>query len=547
MASNSLRISTATAAPASSTGTSPGDCAPVCLARPRFFCGQLLTDQDLKALIDWTEAKHRLGQGRVGPGVVHGLRVSCDPQSPTAVRVSPGYAVDPCGADIVLCNEDRLELADACPPGEGSCLILSTGSKANGVVVVDIRIHQESRDVAPVPAVGAGSCTQGTRCDFSRTEEGHCLSWCLVDAAADDPMTACLKDWEAGYYATSIQVVESFRGAFGSQRDPQAVRAWLRNQFIARAVSEPVSFSQHLNVLETITDVQLTEAFLVNSLIFLVFDARLRYLSRPLPLGGAGDGVTLARVWLQHAAPPGTWQVTHIDNHHPTRPRDPAGRWPAPPGMFNLGQLIWVPAEEALARLRAEGIAAITAQWTPPGTPSASVDALLQFLQTEQPSFLQTEQPSRSGGLFARRGSEDWTIHFLDPGYPNMPGNRVVTITRATAEAKGNRRGAQSAHPLVGGPASALGSAPPAAAVDRDTALRAAETALGSPIAVDHFPAIEGIGEQRALTLHRHGILTFKQLAEATPARLHEICPGTKDEVIAHWQEEARKRCEGGS
>ena len=48
--------------------------------RPRFFAGQLLTEEDLQQIVDYTVAKHRLHNQRLGgDGVVCGLEVTCHP------------------------------------------------------------------------------------------------------------------------------------------------------------------------------------------------------------------------------------------------------------------------------------------------------------------------------------------------------------------------------------------------------------------------------------------------------------------------------------
>src|ERR1051325_4252758 len=71
--------------------------------RPRFFAGQLLTEEDLQKLIDYTVAKNRLHNQRLwGDGVVCGLEVGCNPCGGGKVTVNPGYALDCCGNDLVL-------------------------------------------------------------------------------------------------------------------------------------------------------------------------------------------------------------------------------------------------------------------------------------------------------------------------------------------------------------------------------------------------------------------------------------------------------------
>ncbi len=83
------------------------DCGGVCqvdtMVRPRFFAGQLLTEDDLQSLEDYVLAKNRLHNRHLfGAGVVCGLEVLCDPCGDGHVAVQPGYALDCCGNDIAL-------------------------------------------------------------------------------------------------------------------------------------------------------------------------------------------------------------------------------------------------------------------------------------------------------------------------------------------------------------------------------------------------------------------------------------------------------------
>jgi len=71
--------------------------------RPLFFGGQLLTEDDLRALVDYVVGKNRLHNRMLfGEGVVCGLLVTCDPCDCGKVVVQPGYALDCCGNDIVV-------------------------------------------------------------------------------------------------------------------------------------------------------------------------------------------------------------------------------------------------------------------------------------------------------------------------------------------------------------------------------------------------------------------------------------------------------------
>lgn len=104
--------------PAAKTGYGPDpacqpcpDCGGLeCLCRPRFFAGQLLTEQDLNRLDHYIVEKNKLhNRHLVGWGVVCGLEVLCD-QCDERVRVTPGYAISPCGEDIVVCKPDHVDI-----------------------------------------------------------------------------------------------------------------------------------------------------------------------------------------------------------------------------------------------------------------------------------------------------------------------------------------------------------------------------------------------------------------------------------------------------
>jgi hypothetical protein len=81
------------------------------LVRPRFFAGQLLTEEDLQLLTDYTVAKNRLHNRYLfGEGVVCGLEVTCHPCGGGTVLVHPGYALDCCGNDILVQCEKELDI-----------------------------------------------------------------------------------------------------------------------------------------------------------------------------------------------------------------------------------------------------------------------------------------------------------------------------------------------------------------------------------------------------------------------------------------------------
>ena len=84
-----------------------------CLCRPRFFAGQLLTDEDLNRLERYIIDKNRLhNRYLVGWGVACGLEVVCDACDGDHVIVRTGYALSPCGDDIIVCRDHSVNVCD---------------------------------------------------------------------------------------------------------------------------------------------------------------------------------------------------------------------------------------------------------------------------------------------------------------------------------------------------------------------------------------------------------------------------------------------------
>ncbi len=96
-----------------------------CLCRPRFFAGQLLTEQDLNRLDRYIVNKNKLHNRYLhGWGVACGLEVVCHPCG-NYVLVRPGYALSPCGDDIVVCEEETVDVCKlieaCCTPADDPC------------------------------------------------------------------------------------------------------------------------------------------------------------------------------------------------------------------------------------------------------------------------------------------------------------------------------------------------------------------------------------------------------------------------------------------
>lgn len=92
-------------------GKGCGACRGRAFVRPNFFGGQLLTEDDLQALVQFVVAKNRLhNRALFGAGVVCGLQIVCDPCDPNKLVLEPGYALDCCGNDIVVGCQDSVDV-----------------------------------------------------------------------------------------------------------------------------------------------------------------------------------------------------------------------------------------------------------------------------------------------------------------------------------------------------------------------------------------------------------------------------------------------------
>lgn len=156
-----------------------------CLCRPRFFAGQLLTEQDLNRLDHYVRAKSRLHNRHLhGWGVVCGLEVSCDGCG-DGVRVSGGYALDPCGNDVVVCNDEIVDvcaLIEECRQRDHESLCQEPVHKNDDCKereedwVLAIRYQETpSRGITPLRGAGCSTCGTATKscsCGGSRGAGG---------------------------------------------------------------------------------------------------------------------------------------------------------------------------------------------------------------------------------------------------------------------------------------------------------------------------------------------------------------------------------------
>jgi hypothetical protein len=143
-----------------------------CLDRTRFFSGQLLTEADLNNEQSYVLAKNRLHNRYLfGSGVVCGLQVTCS-ECEGWVNINPGYAIDPCGNDIIVCAAQSfnvLQAIQACcaPQPATDCSPLRYRPVANcqdaiqtWCVTIEYQ-EQQSQMVTPLQPMTSGGCSCG--------------------------------------------------------------------------------------------------------------------------------------------------------------------------------------------------------------------------------------------------------------------------------------------------------------------------------------------------------------------------------------------------
>jgi hypothetical protein len=166
-----------------------------CLDRTRYFSGQLLTEADLNNEQSYWLAKSRIHNRFLhGWGVVCGMQVVCS-ECDGWVTVKPGYAVDPCGNDIIVCSEQPFNVIKAinacCTPSKqtSNCSPLRAAppdtckdALQKWCITIEYQ-EQQSRMVAPLKQATPksdrcscggikGSCGCGCSCGCGGSKNG---------------------------------------------------------------------------------------------------------------------------------------------------------------------------------------------------------------------------------------------------------------------------------------------------------------------------------------------------------------------------------------
>jgi hypothetical protein len=350
-----------------------------CLVQPRFFCGQLLSEQDLTALLDWAKGKSALTRYRHGWGVVCGLDVSCDasPGCGPVVRVGRGYAIDCCGNDIIVCCDAKLDLSSCClppsPPCHGDVPQPAANHEAGGdgkksfgpftlpkseMQAVDVLIRYKETQSDPKSGLARAGCNGMTACEYTRTHEDYEL-YCEPVDDCDDPSDKHAYRWHDVYkqgLARIFDALENLRELGDPQRIIARLLEWLRNH-------PPHAFCF---LREHLCDLQRVEKFekgWFDEVVFwIVQDWRISYLRCDCEGCGPDTSVRLARIWLWRRKGDLGKQmlgVVYVNAYPPFRRPVARDCWPAPADSVTLAPYIWQTADSSFGPLRQLGFSDI--------------------------------------------------------------------------------------------------------------------------------------------------------------------------------------------
>jgi len=552
--------------------TPPGACVPVCPVRPNFFCGQLLSDQDLSDLTRWTRNRLRLSRERHGHGVVRGLDLHLDVDRPGRIVLEPGYALDACGNDIVVCEAVSLDLSGACKLSESRCEEIASPAPVesvqfmgrevakNEIIVLDVLLRYKENPTDPLPALGRGACMERSACEFSRVEESFEVSWRGADPQRERASEA-LQGWEADYFARSRKVVDEFVERFGKAPGPHDVEdivRWLK-EWISR---KAYHFGWLAEWLESLAHSQRVLQ-VAPILFYLVLDARLSYLARCAPRERGSD-IVLGRVWLRRVENGArACRVMFIDTSIQHRIPLHDDTWPALPSQVNLAQFFFQPADWVCARLTDAGIAH-ELEWA---QSFRNIDELLAWLD-EQVLFHE-QGCSRADERLALLALPPPELGARIVGFkrvgsgPSIPERPEKPITERPVPEKPIPEKPIPEKPIPEGPIPE-GPIPERPLPERPVPEgpiperpTPGKPILEKPIPdkparpesgpADSLVMINGIGDERERRLRDVGIHTFRDLAEADPNQVKKLFPPpVRIEDVRAWQAEARRLTEKG-
>ena len=352
-----------------------GDCCALeCPTKPNFFCGQVLTDEDLKALVDWTSAKSALQRFRHGWGVSCGLEVTCghDPKNPARVVAEPGYAIDCCGHDIVVCEPIYYDFKcdkpfdPCCPEPRGSEKRTDvTGNPDNKLACIpqeelrafDLCLKFAEKQTGGRRALARGNCKPLDECQFTRVIE----TGSLTAREVLDPCVPPARVVEKKYR----EELDAFLTELDKYREsPERLLEWVRKKqlhsfcFVEDCLClkpKPVEVSGTKKdrrrglseqAAQRLSERVVDSTVIAELIFYIVQDWRNYYfqcLCKTCEDDTCEGGVPLARVWLWNKTEDNCkiCKVAQIDAYPPYRRLLGRDCRPSHPDCIDLSRYIW--------------------------------------------------------------------------------------------------------------------------------------------------------------------------------------------------------------
>jgi hypothetical protein len=565
-----------------------------CIIQPRFFCGQLLTDADLSALVKWSRDRFGLSRYRHGWGVVCGLDVHGKYGAATTVTVTPGYAVDCCGNDIIVCEDVSIDIKRCCGDKEDPCAdlrrqlgaphnevgIAGSGHDVVGFAgslrVVDVYIQYDEMSAEPTTALGRGSCKQGTECEYSRTRETYKLT-CEPAVAGTDPVRARALKWHEDY-EKCLDALKKFRAKqFNLEQRFADVRQW----FLRWLDEHPEYGLIYLRerIVKADDNFFKSERNVAAILFALIQTCRNAFLNCACFGCDEDARLPLARVWLlpEDRATGQECRIVTIDCYPPyRRPLQPEC-WPAPLGSVNVGRYIWHRWDEVCTAVDDLGL---NVERRPIALP-----ATLEDLERTLSCDLFVRCDERRVAFVLDRGAlaefkldmfDDRVIGFCtDDGPPKerpcpklimdhaeeAPSGKPISFGVSLSPAVvGNLKYTWkiSAGRITSGEGTATimvdttnvlgpldgtvfieGLDPHCDKTATSTAQIVAVDNPALPPGEDDFTKIDQIGQARAATLQTNGVTTFKRLAVTSVDDLKKLFPTVTEDLLKEWIQKA--------
>lgn len=320
-------------------------CSLSCVERPQFFYGQVLNDQDLTAIVNYTRQRLALRRFYEGWGVVSGLRTYIDPEKLLSVVVQPGMAIDCCGEDIVLCAPLPVDLSCLVTEG-GDCLTPDEEKlvTATPQFAVDLYVHHTEK-LTDLRTSLTRRSSSDLVCEYSRAVEGTCVKLKPVVELAP------INEAEIWYDRLLVELertylwrrqVEPILRTQDQEEQARKATTWLLENPAQQFDALSLYKTQSLN-LPQILGLMLIER--VNEMLYTCCEQ--------IP---ACDGVRIARVYLNWDDQTRTYNVQYIHNQPPFRQLLRRTCVPTPLGIINIAPVVGYPVKEARRWLAERGV-----------------------------------------------------------------------------------------------------------------------------------------------------------------------------------------------